>query len=277
MTDRYSTLRRGLVGAWCPSLGGDGALIRDRGPRRVNAVPSGTTYSALRGGVALTLPNSGVTGATVAGLDSVMAGATQGAISAWFSRTTTGPTGLGFTGLAPSNDPSVTRFGFIWWTDGNVYVSFGSTNTHSVSVGATSGTVHLAMAFNGALVNNAGRVVVWINGVSRTLSALATAPTALGSALSSFAIGRDSTERVCGGAIDDARLYSRAITDSEARLLASQRGIGLVPTRRRRARATTTMWLNVGGVWKKTTPHIRVGGVWKAATLKTRQGGTWRG
>jgi hypothetical protein len=35
-------------------------------------------------------------------------------------------------------------------------------------------------------------------------------------------------------------------------------------------------WLNVGGVWKQTTPFVNGGGVWKQATPFINVGGVWK-
>jgi hypothetical protein len=59
-------------------------------------------------------------------------------------------------------------------------------------------------------------------------------------------------------------------------LLASRRGIGLVPQRQRRTSASSKrLHLNVGGTWKETVPYINVGGTWKEAAVYRRDSTSW--
>ncbi len=38
----------------------------------------------------------------------------------------------------------------------------------------------------------------------------------------------------------------------------------------------SSLYLNVGGVWKQATPYVNVGGVWKQATAFANVGGVWK-
>jgi len=277
VTDRYSTLRLGLVGAWCPSLGGGAALLRDRSGRGCHATPEGTSYVAMPSGVTFALPGGTAASANSATAAAAVVGLTRATISVWlWKANSTHIIGAGFaTGASNVGN----RFGFIWWSDGNTYCSFSNANSHSAAVPSTTGWLHIAMVYDGNQAN-ASRVQVFFNGRPASMTTLGTAPTALASALGTLYLGRDASERVCQGRVDDARVYSRALTAAEIGLLASQRGIGLSPTRHRRARlasAATTMFLNVGGTWKAATPKTYVGGTWTTATPKVNVGGVWKG
>jgi len=279
VTDRYSTLRLGLVGAWCPSLGGDAAIVRDRSGRGFHATPDGTSYVAMPGGVTASLPGGTATSANSTTAAAAVVGLTQASISAWlWKSSSTHILGMGFA-VGRSDLAGNNRFSFIWWSDGNTYCSFSNAVSHGAAVPSTTGWLHIAMTYDGNQAN-ASRVQFFFNGRPASINTFGTAPTALASALGTLYLGRDGSERVCQGRVDDARVYSRVLTRAEIALLASSRGIGLVPTRHRRARlaaAATTMWLNVGGTWKATTPKINVGGTWKTATPKINVGGTWKG
>jgi hypothetical protein len=132
------------------------------------------------------------------------------------------------------------------------------------------------MVYDGGQAN-ADRVRFFLNGRAASMTTLGTAPAALASTLGTLYLGRDASERVCQGRVDDARVYSRALTAAEIGLLASQRGIGLVPTRHRRASALSQFWTRVSGDWRRATPHINVAGTWRRATPKIRVGGVWKG
>jgi len=274
VTDRYSTLRLGLVGAWCPSLGGDAALVRDRSGRGCHATPEGTSYVAMPSGVTFSLPGGTATSANSATAASAVVGLTQATIAAWLWKASSAHTlGMGFavgaTNLAGNN-----RFSFISWSDGNTYCGFNNFNSHYAAVPSTTGWLHVAMVYDGNQAN-ASRVQLFFNGRAASMTTLATAPTALGSSLGTLYLGRDGSERVCQGRVDDARAYSRALTAAEIRLLASQRGIGLSPTRHRRASALSQFWTRVSGTWLRATPHIKVAGTWRRATPKINVGGVW--
>ena len=75
---------------------------------------------------------------------------------------------------------------------------------------------------------------------------------------------------------DDIRLYNRALTASEIRLLASRRGIGLSPLPDRAAGMPRKLFVNVGGTWRDGDAYVNVGGTWKLGTPFVNAGGTWK-
>jgi hypothetical protein len=140
-----------------------------------------------------------------------------------------------------------------------------------------AGWSHIAVTFDGSFSVGASRGIVYINGTARSLTTSGTFPTSLSSSLGTFALGRDDSSRTSTGAIDDARVYSRVLTPAEILLLASRRGIGLVPQRQRRTSASSKrLYLNVGGVWKETVPFVNVGGVFKEAAVYRRDATGWK-
>lgn len=285
MTDRFATLRQGLVGAWCPSLDGVGTVIPDRGNRR-NNLSNAAAPNAQRGERGLYV--SGSNNALVAsndGAQQALNGATTATITGWMRRlSSSNYVAFGFNGASGTGN----RFSTIWFSDGNWYWAVESAGSNYVGVAAYAPTpelwAHCAVTFNGSL-GSGNRSRFFINGVSVGAVQSGFEPATLSTALGPLVLGRDFSTRLSGSAgaggwINDVRVYNRVLTLREIRSLASQQGIGLTPTRHRRARlaaAATTLWLNVGGVWKTTTPHIRVGGVWKQSTPKIRVSGEWKG
>jgi hypothetical protein len=94
-----------------------------------------------------------------------------------------------------------------------------------------------------------------------------------------FAIGRSydgATYYYLDGQFDDVRLYNRALTLAEVRLLASRRGIGLTPSASTRATYPTKFQIRVGGTWREADAYQNVGGVWKPAPPKIKVAGVWK-
>lgn len=287
MTDRFATLRQGLVGAWCPSSQPGGALLVDRSPYMTNPALTGFAWTAAGNGSAINgngttaratvgdLPQFRLTTCTITGWFRV---ATQGAsLRCLFATYSQNSNVAGITfGINIANTSQNALAVVIGKNTGTVAAS-GHFSVHQTAVNVCDSVLHSC-----ACVIQSGIAQIYVDGAAiATTLTFGTAVAPAYAAANYVNIGTEQTAsatfgKYWPGLLDDVRVYDRALAPSEIRLLASQRGIGLVPTRHRRARATTTMWLNVGGVWKKTTPHIRVGGVWKQATPKVRQGGTWR-
>jgi len=168
------------------------------------------------------------------------------------------------------------RFSLIWFTDGFVYMSVESSfNWYSLP---GTGWRHIYGLFSGSMANQADRLRLFSNGVELPRAGNAgSVPAALPSSIGPFSLGRDQLNRYGAGALDDVRVYNRVLTLAEIRLLASQRGIGLVPTRHRRGSLLSQFWCNVAGTWKTAKPWINVGGTWRQGSPKIRAGGAWKG
>jgi hypothetical protein len=76
--------------------------------------------------------------------------------------------------------------------------------------------------------------------------------------------------------LDDIRLYNRALTPAEIRLLASRRGIGLTPLPDRAAGLPRRLSVNVGGTWRPSDAYVNVGGTWKLGQASTNVAGVWK-
>jgi hypothetical protein len=116
-------------------------------------------------------------------------------------------------------------------------------------------------------------VSVFTNGVRST-----TAPQSVTGTFSLNSLGRfaGNTTYLWDGYLDDIRIYDRAITLSEIRLLASRRGIGLTPLPDRAAGMPRKLFVNVGGTWRDGDAYVNVGGAWKLGTPFVNAGGTWK-
>lgn len=185
-------------------------------------------------------------------------------VASGFSSTNTGANG--------------SRFSAIWFTDGNVYISVeNASGTYGVFPLSGAGIRHVAFVFDGTQSTNAAKLVMFANGSQVTASSfVGTLPSTLSSTLGNYDIGKDASNRFGAGSLDDVRVYNRTLTLAEIKLLASQRGIGLVPTGRTVTKFPTTLYQNVGGVWKPTQAQVNVGGTWKTASPATNVGGVWK-
>lgn len=274
--DRYATLRNGLVGAWCPSLGATGYTLIDRSGRNNHGVLTNmggqTNWRASGGGLALNLDGTN----DFVDLAPLLSGRGVVTVTFWAR-----PTNTSSRCEVNEGTDNTTRSSYALAEDGNAYIlpgslsGFGRANWSALGVSAF---IHFAGVFDIGGATDADRARLWLNGVQRTLTFTGTIPTTAPTFTGRLRIGvRPDNLSYSAGLIDDIRIYNRALTASEIRLLASQRGIGLLPTRHRRGSLLSQFWLNVAGTWKTAKPWINVGGTWRQGSPKIRAGGAWKG
>jgi hypothetical protein len=120
-------------------------------------------------------------------------------------------------------------FGIGGATNSKLFFSmFSSTGVPAES----SQTIATGVIYHGVAVAKSGTYNLWINGKLDGTGTFSGPPQVYGS----VSIGRrDYTgyPQYWNGRIDDVRFYNRALTETEIRLLASERGIGLKPERLR--------------------------------------------
>jgi hypothetical protein len=104
---------------------------------------------------------------------------------------------------------------FLVFITGNDY---GYTTSNYLSVGMWR---HAVVVFDGSLTGNSNRLKLYVDGSPATLTFTGTIPAALESLSYLFQIG-GYTGSFFNGNIDDVRIYNRAVTTSEARMLYSQ-------------------------------------------------------
>lgn len=105
----------------------------------------------------------------------------------------------------------------------------GTTLANTTDADIAAGTYyHLTMVFDGSQTGNANRLKLYVNGVLKTLSFTGTIPATLLTNTADLNFGKwgGSATNYLNGAVDAARLYSRAVTAAEVALLyASGSGI----------------------------------------------------
>lgn len=202
------------------------------------------------------------------------------AASAWvYNITTAGQPDAGIVSKADVTPAGNTNYnGWLMWLNGGKCSAFwlnATRVTGATTVSSVRRWQHLLIQWTGSAAE------VYVNGRLDGSSATTTAPSA---AAANLEVGRyraqtggGTLDRGISGLVDDVRVYRRSLTRGEVALLASQRGIGLLPTRNRRGKVLgSQFWLRQSGEWKKATTWINVGGTWKQTTPKLKVGGTWQ-
>lgn len=172
-----------------------------------------------------------------------VAGLTALTIAGWMGRSSTGET----VGAGISDGPSG-GFGdrecIFWYSDGNIYSAINSASV-SYQYGALGGTGihHIALCFDGTQATDTTRQTLFIDGVLQTLTAVNSVPTSLtaSGSTSPFTIGKDSSDRFCGGYYADFGVwYGVALSRAEIWMLS--RGKSPLHVRRGALRGYWPLW-----------------------------------
>ena len=228
--------KRGLFGAWCPSLGSTGFRLLDRSGRGnhgtlTNMASTAWVTSGGKGALSFDGINDNVT-TNVPGLTT-----TDRAVAVWFRSSATYANGnYGFLvkwGTAASFPADVGKdFSVSFGTDGNIGTNAISISQYGDGVGASGfndGNWH-----HGVFMAQGNAYSIYIDGVLRNSKTMTTNATAgivsIGTAYGGFFFN---------GQLDDLRLYNQALTPPEIRQLYLRgRGFGLLPEQpRQRAKA----------------------------------------
>jgi hypothetical protein len=283
----FSSLRQGLVGAWCPSLGASGLTPIDRSGLGRHASVTGFSSSAITGG--LTLSGDGTT-AQGAVADYPQARVTQATLSAWIRIPSQGTAIKAFFSSYSQNTA-------VAGISAGINVANASQNRLSLVVGNNTGTGvanyglwscpatvadnilhHVAIT-----VDSTGNVSFFVDGVSSTASrdGGSSVVSPVYAATNYVTIGAERTSgaaigKFWPGLLDDLRLYSRVLTLSEIRLLASRRGIGLSPLPDRAAGLPRKLFVNDAGTWQNGDAYVNTGSGWRLGVPLVNDAGTWR-
>lgn len=208
MRDRYASLREGLVGAWIPSISGSGLLLPDLSGQGNNG----------------TLTNMGP----------------EDWVAGEYGRA------LDFDGVndfiaIPNymlSEQKTVAFHAKWTTSLNTVVIGGNNQYYPYiessyiyvrdSSGFTAvahGGINLGRWYHFAIVGDGSVFSAYVDGIWKGSN---TDKSPLVNAIAAYANGQFSHN----GQLDDIRIYNRALSESEIKLLASRPGIGLRPQRR---------------------------------------------
>lgn len=251
MARRRSDSTRGLVGAWCPSLGATGFRLLDRSGRNSHGTltnMASTSWVASGGKGALNFDGVDDYVATPVNSQSFLF------ISAWVNFTSSGSIRQIYTA---DNAGSNRRWQFRWNGTGIQLIVFRSSdgsNSNAVFTSAVnSGTWrHVAGSWDGQTI------VVFVDGISRASQSFSGVPIGVGTN-SDARIGGDAiASNYFSGQIDDVRVYNRVLTASEVlQMYIRGRGFGLAPERNRRRGSTA----GFKAYWHRRQSQLIGGGV----------------
>lgn len=172
-------------------------------------------------------------------LHDTIEGLTKVVISAWIYRVAGG-----FSSVMQGNI-GAERFGFVWYSDNNIYVI----NSGQVSfLDASDQTwVHLITAYDGTQATNTTKLRVWVNGQPVSLGSSGTVGTTVPATSTVFAIGRgaDNAQFISdSGKTTDVRVYTNRLwTDQDSLALYQQSFLGHPDTLRR---FVSSIWSSPG-------------------------------
>jgi hypothetical protein len=289
----YQKLQQGLVGAWCPSLGATGLTLLDRSGRGNHAALTNTAgqdnWRASGSGVALNF--DGVNDFAATGLRTNYQSGSY-SWSWWIRRTGTvaqypgviaHTNNLSTTFFLPGTSVLIARSGDA--ISNRLYVQIhNDTQVSSVSE-LTAGNDGVLYSYCFAVDRLKSTLSLYKN-AELQMSAGLVSPATITRGLE---IGRRSASssgtvfEYAPFMIDDIRIYDRALTLSEIRLLASRRGVGLTSVGPRvilpRSYPIETppnrIWANDSGVWVPGAIKANTGGAWVNGDTKRNNAGEW--
>jgi hypothetical protein len=218
----HSSLSEGLVGAWCPSLGATGYRLIDRsGYGNHGTLTNMTSDDWVVSGGAGALDFDGVNDYVDCGVNAGnLTEKSTFSVSAWALARQTGGANT-FRGLISRAQSSPYPFSIRFNTSGSV-LRLVTDDTELLGP-----TITANQWFHITVVLAPSSRKIYFNGNLVTESTASYSITANDNKLY---IGTDyvpQSDRVWDGQVDDVRIYNRALTPPEIRLLASKRGIGL--------------------------------------------------
>jgi len=266
----FSSLRQGLVGAWCPSLGIGGATVADRSGYNRHGTLANPSYVASGTGSAILFGGSASQSSMAASPATVFG--SSATFSVWVKRRTATPT-LDPECGAWCVDSSATAGGTHYpYSSGLAYIR--TFRTLRVVFSPLS-SVDRTLWHNVCITTDGSLWRLYQAGLLATSTAAQATVN-----LSVFLLGRSldggSNNWWFDGQMDDARLYNRALTLSEISLLASRRGIGLTPLPDRGGGLPRKLSVNVGGDWRAADAYVRTATDWRLSQASVNVGGTWK-
>ena len=239
MINRYASLRQGLVGAWCPSLGASGYRLIDRSGYgnhgTLTNMDPGTDWVPSGGKLALDFDNTDDR-VDIAVLSAINSG--EVSFSFWYYPFSV----TGLNTIFNNWSATVVSVGFYCFRNGTSIIFQQESSGFRVTTGAilTANTWHHIVCRR---ANGTGGLRVFCNGVLDSASATA------GGVQASTAVFNLCGEYGGTGKgncrIDDVRIYNRALTASEIRILyTGGRGVGLAPERIKHRRKTSAAATN---------------------------------
>ena len=234
----YPSLWKGCVGAWAPCLGPTGLTLRDwSGYGNHGALTNGPTWSPSDGKTSIEFDGSNdyvvATVANYRSQDSI------GAVSVWVRpNNATGSTIISSADTAVNG--SYIR-PILWSSNNKIFCQSSIEGDASSDLIETNASFSHSVWHHCVCRSNGTAWDIWVDGVQQAVTVIAGTNSGRWfgsiSARDNIVLGtllRLTPAGYHSGMIDDARIYSRAISANEIRLLASRRGIAYEIAPRRR-------------------------------------------
>jgi hypothetical protein len=209
----------GLVGYW--TFDGPNMLtnVKDSSGSNNNGFMSGftsTSTAVVPGKIGQGLKFDGVNDYVSTGIISALSGVSKASISAWIYKKSASNT------VAAGQYNGTYRFGFVWYSDNNLYIEAENGDFAYCTFAApqTTGWHHLTMIFDGTQsVTGCARLSAYWDGQSKTLGGLSgTLPSNLASGgnQSPFRMGMDYSggNRFWSGSLDDVRIVDCLLSNT---------------------------------------------------------------
>lgn len=246
MINRYASLKQGLVGAWCPSLGASGFRLIDRSGYNnhgtLNNMDTATDWVPSGGKLALDF--DGVNDYVDINIYKPSSTMT---VSLWVNIRNFSNSPLIYAWINSSLSPD---FGFLETNSGGDRLFFGNRNTSTTQTSFRDYTLSTALQASKWVHLTTVKYIgsdtgdLFLNGVRQTSftgQLYATTGDSDRLRLAAYV----SFPTATNGQLDDVRLYSRALTPSEILLLyTGGRGVGLAPERIKHRRKTSAAATN---------------------------------
>jgi hypothetical protein len=277
MRFEYPSLRQGLVGAWCPSLGASGLSLIDRSGRNNHGtINAGCSYFA--GGSGLALKFDGTSGVATYGRSSV-SGLPAVSVSFWVYLTP----GQLVAIVQGNSETNRMFFDARSAEDNNFYVGGLYSGVSYYFTGSSTAQFNSWTHFCGIIRTGqstaAASRLAFTNGTQNSGTQIGNASVAFPSFSNPLFSGsrfEGSSQNKATGAMDDIRVYNRALTPAEIRLLASRRGIGLQPLPDRAAGLPRKLFVNDAGTWRNGDAYVNTGSGWRLGIPFVNDAGTWK-
>jgi hypothetical protein len=271
----YPSLRQGLVGAWCPSLGASGLSLIDTSGRNAHGTLTNmggqNSWQPVAGAPAVTL--DGTNDFSLSSDRTGLAGNVPWSVAFWLYSSATGGTVIYSGGGSSAGLGILVRLG----SSGGMSYSGGTTNCSIGNAFDSGKWTHGVFVYPGTVIRE---TIYYKNGVR--LGTVSESPANAANVAANYVrqsvwLGSLSgTGQFLNGSLDDVRLYNRSLTPSEIRLLASRRGIGLSPLPDRAAGLPKKLFVNDAGTWRNGDAYVNTGSGWRLGVPFVNDAGTWR-
>jgi hypothetical protein len=280
MRFEHPSLRQGLEAAYCPSLSRDGSLIRDRSGRNNHGTHTNVTPTVIGGRMAM-----GYTTTPLAFTDlgrNINVSAASGiTYTAWvFGRAAQQ------VPIARMDYPIGPYESLYVYENGGLLQTTMGNGSSVININSSAmGSLQLANAWNHyaavtARTASGSSTTFWANGVAFSTVDIAVNMDIIQPPNNfSWYVGFErysGTNYGSSTSFDDIRVYRRALTAAEVRLLYSRRGIGLTPLPDRAAGLPRKLSVNVGGTWRAADAYVRTPTDWRLSDPKVNVGGVWK-